>query len=453
LSSAATFAGKKAPGYSCQLTFTKKFEDRKRLETVFYQLCQESGMTDAEAMGIVCWNDSVELLNEYSADVTDVPGDYYIPNSRSYYAEGGRFKKYHVAVDMYESDTTTIMQAHVPGRAWDGTSCFNFCKELVHRYYSCDDDQANSPVFKADELIQMKEGAREQFDNLWNLFRWMIWVPYNVYSNQSGLCWQKASAEAGIDGYKEIPKELCHVNFNDVQSKKLSAALKRHKTKVGSRGIISPTAALVFAGVHAFRLELDEFPFTVPMQASLQTRSFVPSFEERRFVGDWLIGILHRVRTWGRLFGLQTYTMDDAQQFYQDLIEGLETTDASVRDGFYSRVLGKLKGGAAAFEKTPCFPGNSRLNDSLFFNNYGYRTIHKDSGCVGFNWSGAGKVGINCILINGHICCSIASTQLPLRKVEEIRDSFKEILVAIMNGEDGDEAIQRITKERRNAIA
>ena len=398
-------------------------------------------MMDPESMAALRWNDSVQLLNEYSPEINVIPGTHYIPNSRSYYAEGGRFKKYHVAVDMYESDETTIMQAHLPGRAWDGTSCFNFCKELVHRYYSDDKEHEDSPVFKANELIHMKEESREQFDNLWNLLRWMVWVPYNVYSNQSGLSWQKASAEAGIDGYKEIPKELCHVNFNVEQSKKMSAALKKHTTSVGSRGI-SPTAALVFAGVHAFKLELGEFPFTVSMQASLQTRTFEPSFKERRFVGDWLVGILHRVRTWGRFLGVQTYTMDDAQRFYEDLIEGLGTTDASVRDAFYSRVLGKLKGGAAAFEKTPCFPGHSRLNDSLFFNNYGYRTIHPDSGCVGFNWSGAGKVGINCILINGRVCCTVASTQLPLAKVEEIRDTFQKILMAIIDGEDGDEVVQ-----------
>lgn len=448
LSGLANFAGKKAPGYSCQLTFTKKFDDRERLEKVLKQLCKDSGMPEGESMAALRWNDGVELLNEFSPDVNDVPGDHYIPNSRSYYAEGSRFKKYHVGVDMYESEETTIMQAHLPGRAWDGTSCFNFAKELVHRYYSDDSERETSPVFKANELIRMSDSARRQFDSWWNLFMWAVWVPYNVYSNQSGLCWQKASADAGVDGYKEIPKELCHANFSDSQSKQLSRALKKHATTVGSRGVVSPTAALVFAGVHAFKIELGELPFTVNMQASLQTRSFEPSFKDRRFVGDWLIGVLHRVRTWGRFFGLQTYKVDDAQQFYQDLIEGLGTTDASIRDGFYSRVLGKLKGGAAAFEKTPCFPGNSRLNDSLFFNNYGIRTIHEDSGCVGFNWSGAGKVGINCILINGRICCSIASTQLPLATVEAIRDTFKAILLAMMDGEDGDEAVKRIEEER-----
>jgi len=447
LSSVASFAGKKAPGYSCQLTFTKKFDDRARFETIFYELCEESGMADPFSMGCVRWNDDITLLNEYSPAFTDVPGDHYIPNSRSYYAEGSKFKHVHIAIEMFESDETTIMQAHLPGRAWDGTSCFNFTKELVHRYYSDDAEAERSPVFRANEMIKMRDDSREKFDSMWNILSWAWKVPFNVYSNQSGLCWQKASAEAGIDGYKEIPKELCHVNFSDTQSKKLAAALKIHKTS-SSKGVVAPTAALIFAGVHAFKIELGEFPYTVPMQASLQTRSFEPAFQERRFVGDWLVGVLHKVRTWGRSLGLKTYTVDDAQQFYEDLVEGLATTDKSVQDAFYSRVLGKLKGGAAAFEKTPCYPGNSRLNDSLFFNNYGYRTIHEDSGCVGFNWSGAGKVGINCILINGRICCSIASTQLPLTKVEEIRDTFKEILLAMMNGEDGDAAVKRITVER-----
>ncbi len=60
---------------------------------------------------------------------------------------------------------------------------------------------------------------------------------------------------------------------------------------------MAPTATLVFAGIHAFCLKLGKLPFNVVMQASLQTRSFEPNFKERRFVGDWLIGILDRVRT------------------------------------------------------------------------------------------------------------------------------------------------------------
>ena len=110
MSSAPNFAGKKAPGYSCQVTFTKKFDDRERFQAVFKKLCSDSGMASPDTMGIVCWNDSVELLNNYSSSVMNVSGEHYIPNSRSYYAEGSRFKKYHVAIDMYESDNTTIMQ-------------------------------------------------------------------------------------------------------------------------------------------------------------------------------------------------------------------------------------------------------------------------------------------------------------------------------------------------------
>ena len=316
-------------------------------------------------------------------------------------------------------------------------------RELVHRYYLDESEQESSPVFKANDIMQMKDDVREKFDNPLNILLWVILVPYNVYSNQSSLCWQKASAVAGIDGYTEIPKELCHFNLNDIQSKQLSTALKKQG--------IAPTAALVFAGVHAYQIALNELPFSVVMQASLQTRSFEsshPSLKERRFVGDWLIGILHRVRTWSRLLGIGTYKVEDAKKFYQELISGLETTDASVRDGFYSRVLGKVKGGAATFEKTPCFPGNSRLNDSLFFNNYGVRTMHPDAGCVAFNWSGAGKVGINCILVQGRLCCTVASTQLPLATVEEIRDIFEAIIAAMMEGEDGDETVEKIAKER-----
>ena len=127
LSAAPSFAGKKAPGYSCQLTFTRPFRDRARFTAVFDRLCADAGMAKP-GMGVVRWNDAVDLVNEYSPAVTKISGRHYVPDSRSYYAEGSRFKHCHVGVDMYESADTTIMQAHLPGRAWDGTSCYNFVR-------------------------------------------------------------------------------------------------------------------------------------------------------------------------------------------------------------------------------------------------------------------------------------------------------------------------------------
>lgn len=105
---------------------------------MFEKLCADSGMASPDTMGTVCWNDSVELLNDYSSSLTNVSGEHYIPNSRSYYAEGSRFKKYHVAIDMYESDNTTIMQGENHVSCMPFTSSDTLRKELFAKQTNSD---------------------------------------------------------------------------------------------------------------------------------------------------------------------------------------------------------------------------------------------------------------------------------------------------------------------------
>ena len=94
-------------------------------------------------------------------------------------------------------------------------------------------------------------------------------------------------------------------------------------------------------------------------------------------------------------------------------------------------MFGLVKGGAATFEKAPTYADDNRLCDSLFFNNYGMRTVHPKARCVSFNWSGAGKLNCNAILVNGRICVVYASQTLPLERLESIRDHAHEVLTRL----------------------
>ena len=169
----------------------------------------------------------------------------------------------------------------------------------------------------------------------------------------------------------------------------------------------------------------------MPIQASLQTRAYVPVVKERAFVGDWLIAPLHRLRA----AGVTDYTLADAQRAYVTLLDDLASCKAAVMRAFYARVFGVVKGGAATFEKAPTYADDNRLCDSLFFNNYGLRTVHPDAKCRSFNWSGAGELNCNCILLNGRICIVFASQTLPLERLERIRDDAHGILMRLAASE------------------
>ena len=62
------------------------------------------------------------------------------------------------------------------------------------------------------------------------------------------------------------------------------------------------------------------------------------------------------------------------------------------------------------------------LLDSVFFNNYGTRTVHEDAQCVGWNWGAPFKLGVNCIYVNGRTCICFASSVLSTEDLVAIRD-------------------------------
>ena len=94
----------------------------------------------------------------------------------------------------------------------------------------------------------------------------------------------------------------------------------------------------------------------------------------------------------------------------------------AVRRSFEAKAYGVLNGGAAAFEAPPTFGDDLMLLDSVFFNNYGTRTVHEDAQCVGWNWGAPFKLGVNCIYVNGRTCICFASSVLSTEDLNAIRD-------------------------------
>ena len=429
--------------YSSQVIFEKRFTDPERLRSLFLDLCEEVGI-EREA-GCVTFTER-KLNHPVNANTPAcIPANYYVGEEGSNFKKDAKdYKKFKVALAVFQesndpsancSNEGCVIQAHLPGGTWDGTSCFNFMKALVARYYG---DEPNLNVSKGHKLTTISEKAARSFDSIPHVAYFIARMPYGIFMNESIRQWSEASHRAGVPHMKEEEREMAIMNMSAEESKAFAMACKNRKA-----GRIAPTAALMYAGVTAYREITGEYPYCVPIQASLQTRSCEPVFAERSFIGDWLVGPLHYVRSAPKemlrdILGRPAqsdmyYTLEHAQGAYEELLKDLDGSDGAVRRAFHARVFGVKKGGAAQFEKAPEYADDNRLMDSFFFNNYGKRNFHEDAGCVAWNWSGPGFVGCNNILMNGQISACFASQQLGIDKITQVRNAAYRILREITN--------------------
>jgi hypothetical protein len=74
-----------------------------------------------------------------------------------------------------------------------------------------------------------------------------------------------------------------------------------------------------------------------------------------------------------------------------------------------------------------------RVMDSVFFNNYGIRTVVEDAGLVSYNWGAPFKLGFNTLHINGKTCICLASSHMSLKKLQRARDKAHEVLSSFMD--------------------
>ena len=83
------------------------------------------------------------------------------------------------------------------------------------------------------------------------------------------------------------------------------------------------------------------------------------------------------------------YTKERSQEEYNKLINELKTfsSDSQVAQTFLAKGYGWNQRGASMFEMHPYYPHDIGIfGPSVFFNNYGLRSFHEDSGLVSWNW-------------------------------------------------------------------
>jgi len=295
---------------------------------------------------------------------------------------------------------------------WDGSSNFNFLKELMRRYSGLPPKK----VF-AKPTIAPASAAKIDADFSFPLF--LAKMPWNVFKNIAGAIWNNVRAAKWAGGNGAFVPQIVAMNFTDEDSAKLKAATK----KLGS----SPFAAFTYAAVKACEDVLGQKPQVCCNQASLQTRHYPVKGQgkERDFVGDWLIGAVTPVGT--------DYTLDEATKQYKTMMTDLDEIGPITKNGVWAKAYGLTNCGAAGFEIMPAFNDNLHIMDRcLFMNNYGARTMPTESPFDTWNWNAPIWLGINTINVNGKTTTLVGSCMWGLEIVEELRNSMEVTLRGIM---------------------
>ncbi len=385
--------------YVAQMVFNQPF-DPSGLRDVFFEMVREAGIDPAKAR--------VDFEPETPRPLPasgPVEADHYV-GRRTNWLRGKRVKGLVLWLRVFAGDAgaPTVLQAGLPVESWDGTSCFNFMKELVSRCCG----GARADVFQGKRLTLRPESARllDQSSFLAFLARLPRNVAVNTWSGVSN--WVGATRPLGGPG---VRPELVLLNFNEPESARLQAGVEICGVK--------PYAALAFAAVDAYNAVLGRNPYSIIQQSSLQTRHYEPKLE-RTLVGDWLIGPVQRIPK-------DQYTLEDAQQGYARLVRDLDTLGENVRRAFDAKAYG-LSTEAGRFEALPTYGLDARTWDSIFFNNYGVRSVCPEAGLVSWNWIAPFKLSFNAINVNGKTCITFASYVLGRETLRAVRDHVEATL-------------------------
>jgi len=391
--------------YGAQMVFDRPF-DASTLREVFFEMVEEAGIDRAKAR----LDFEPEVPRPFPANAP-ADADHYVERGTNWVKRGKDYKGVVLWLRIFTGNagSPTVLQAGLPGGSWDGSSCFNFMKELVSR--CCGGPRGN--VFQGKGLTLRPASARVLDQSSFVAF--LLRLPRDVALNTWSLAWNLAGACRTLGGVGASP-EIALLNFDEADSARLDAGAQ-------TRGV-KPYAALSFAAVDAYRAVLGESPHCLVQQASLQTRHYEPKLE-RNLVGDWLVGPIQRIPR-------DRYTLEDAQRGYEQLVRDLDTLGEEVRRAFDAKAYGFLNGGAAVFEAAPTYGLDAKIWDSVFFNNYGVRSVSPEAGFVSWNWAAPFKLGFNAIHANGRTCITLTSYMLGIETLRAMRDHAEVTLRDLM---------------------
>lgn len=408
-------AHKEDSHYACQMLFSKPF-DEPRLRRALTELCAEDGIAEGKV--------DLEFVDETPNSWPETGSfalSHFVPESipegqsfLDYWAKRGRSGKV-VRVHVFngaEPGMPTVMLYAGSINAWDGSSNFNFAKELLSRYVGSTPPNAvfASPSISAAAAAKADSAAFAPY---------LAKLPVNLARSLGGVLWNaiRAAEWAGGNGFGF---KVTAMNFDEAESE----ALYRGAKALG----VSPFACFTYAAHRATTDVLGQ-PFErIVQQASLQTRHF-PLAEQKQgsrdLVGEWLVGPV--------AYAGKDYSLQDAQAGYAALIDDLDEFGPRTQASFMAKAYGLVNCGAAPFECVPTYNDDAHVFDrTLFMNNYGRRSVDPAAGFEAWNWNAPLWLGVNTINVNGKTTTLVGSCMWGLEVVEALRDHMEVTLRGIM---------------------
>lgn len=402
-------------GYACQIVLKKSIQERERFVEVVRQLAKECSIDEKF---VQVRYETEKPFGDFPTK-SSIPGDHYVAKGESFVETAdvmgmGMAKNLAILIRVWNNDEgkPTVLHCGLPGAHWDGTSCFNFTKEMLHRYVTKNKKDYNN-IYKHGEL-KINAQVKKSLDNssFWKFL--FVQQPYAVLFNSHAMAWRLATSPPcwGGDGFFDIHVEL--LNLDEKLSKEFADASK----KLGYK----PFAALVHSAVTAHNTVMSHRARRVIMQASMQSRAYEPIIKERNIIGDWLVGPVQRLDT------SIEYTLEKSQEEYDNLIKEMTfyPSEGEVAQTFNAKAYGLQNHGAAGWEWLPCYGYDTGLTGpSVFFNNYGIRQMNQDAGVLTWNWVAPFYLGCNCVNVNGRTNIGFATAFIGGKNLTAIRNQME----------------------------
>ena len=403
-------------GYSCQIVLKSPIHEPELFEEVVRQLAEECSIHQK----FVKVRYEKEKPFGHFPTTSAIPGDHYVAKGESFIDTTdvmgmGMAKNLAVLIRVWNNDEgkPTVLHCGLPGAHWDGTSCYNFTKEMLHRYVTKNNKKNYNNIYQHGEL-KINSQVKQSLDNS-SFWKFLFYQqPYGVLFNSHAMAWRLATSPScwGGDGFFDIHVEL--LNLNEKLSKEFVIACK----KLGYK----PFAALVHSAVTAHNTVMPSRARRVIMQASMQSRAYEPIIKERNIIGDWLVGPVQRLNT------SIEYTLKKSQDEYNKLIHEMTyyPSEGEVAQTFNAKAYGLMNHGAAGWEWLPCYGYDTGLcGPSVFFNNYGLRSMNENANVLTWNWVAPFYLGCNCVNVNGRTNIGFATGFIGGQNLKAIRNQME----------------------------
>ena len=260
-------------GYAGQMYFEKPF-DEDRLRAAVASMADELGILAEQAsVDFVCNSDgsAPRPPHEGSLDWSGIVDGPAGPGTA--WLEGWDSATKVITVRCFNGGPLSVLQFNLPGGAWDGSACFNFMKELVHRYCGGEPNR----VLISDELRLSAAAAERLRGGPGSFLAYLGGLPRAVLLNCHSYVWSGLCTVPAAFGGPGPALRGALLNLSPEDSAALAKGLKAHGA--------SPFAGLVYAAVNGYTSVLGRAPHGVVQQASLVTAAYEPYIAERNVVG------------------------------------------------------------------------------------------------------------------------------------------------------------------------